>query len=184
MMNGPGLDTMSVFNVQIFLLWLFSSTFGSMLYLRGGYVCSYATLVGTLFFFVRQTPSYLNFSRNVGIDEIIPSCRKCAWESFCKQYAHACIVVPVGFWYTWHLVYHSSRDWNSHLVCMVLSKLDVGDFTVKVSILFTCVSTLSHVSQNQQSGWHFRSVWCLLGKIRCISSAEDKLDKVCFPNMA
>ena len=70
------------------------------------------------------------------------------------------------------------------LICMVLSKLDVGDFTVKVSNLSVvslayCLIPLSKINNRKILDGIFEVCGVPSEKIRSISSAVDKLDKVC-----
>lgn len=69
------------------------------------------------------------------------------------------------------------------LVCTILTKLDVGEFTVKVRTFGVSAERLftsSQINHRQILDGLFEVCGVPSEKFRTISSAVDKLDKVCF----
>lgn len=67
------------------------------------------------------------------------------------------------------------------LLCTVLTKLDVGEFTIKVGGYFSCIYfllMLEQINHRKILDGIFEVCGVPADKIRTISSAVDKLDKV------
>ena len=73
------------------------------------------------------------------------------------------------------------------LLCNILSKLDVGEFTIKVRIMaflvafFYSIHNCNQLNHRRILDGIFEVCGVPADKIRSISSAVDKLDKVGFP---